>query len=197
MKLKMLYFSLLVALLSGCSMQPKTYPVLVEIDDAIFVSLPKPAELKQSLNVSQLITAQWGQGKQQKLQVQLQVDKQQVVLAGFSAWGARLLSLNYSGKEIQTSVLSGLTDTLPKPEQVLFNVMLSIWPIESWQAPLSKIGWQLIESPLGRKLLDNNGQVIIDVTYQRLPYIDGVIVFKHYKLDYTITIETNKINADK
>jgi hypothetical protein len=176
-------------------MQPGTAPVQVEVAKAVFVSLPKPAELQETLNVSQLISAQWGENKQQKLLVQLQADPQRVVLAGFSAWGARVLSLSYSGAEIQTYLLSGLADTLPKPEQVLFNVMLSIWPVQAWEKQFSSIGWTLTESGLKRKLIDDKGQLIIEVAYQTKPYIDGTIVFKHHTLDYTITIETS--NTDK
>ncbi|WP_028864491.1 DUF3261 domain-containing protein [Psychromonas aquimarina] len=200
MKLKCLYFPILIMMLSACSMQPQTHPVQVEVNKDVFVTLPKPAELGERLNVSQLITAQWGHAegnKEQKLPVQLQVDQQSVVLAGFSAWGARIISLSYSGEEIQTYVLSGLADTLPKPEQVLFNVMISIWPVESWSAPLAQIGWSLVESDFERFLLDENGQIVASVSYQAHPYIDGIIVFKHLQLNYTITIETSKSDTDK
>lgn len=198
MKFKYIYFPMiLMIILSACSMQPQTHPVLVELNQNQFVTLPKPAQLGQTLNASQLITAQWGDNKQQKLLVQLQVDKQSVVLAGFSAWGARILSITYSGDEIQTYLLSGLADTLPKPEQVLFNVMISIWPVEAWKEPLAQIGWLLIEKDLKRELMDEKGVVIADVTYQTRAYIDGMIVFKHYPLDYIITIETHTINTDK
>jgi len=190
MRLKWLFFPILL-MVSACSMLQQTYPLQVEVDQGVFVALPKPQQLGQTLNVSQLITAQWN-NKQKKLLVQLQVDKESVVLAGFSAWGARILSLTYSGDEIQTYLLSGLADSLPKPEQVLFNVMISIWPVDAWQKPLAQIGWQLKEKGLQRTLLDDKGQVIATVTYQKKPYIDGVIVFKHHTLDYSITIETNR-----
>lgn len=192
MKRNYFLWFIFVLLLCGCSMQSAKHSVLVEIADNVFVSLPKPIELGSSLSVSQLITAQWDENKEQKLLVQLQVDSKQVVIAGFSAWGARLLSLNYSNDQINTFVLTGFVEKLPQPEQVLFNVMLSVWPISAWEKPLQKIGWRLIENGLKRQLLDKKGQLIVDITYQARPYINGVIKFKHHLLDYTITIETNK-----
>jgi hypothetical protein len=184
-------------LLSACSLQPKfeqgVHPVEVEVTNGVFVVLPKPGQLKQELNVSQLITAYWGEegkAQQQKLFVQLQVDQQQVVLAGFSSWGARILSLNYSGVQIDTYVMADLADTLPKPEQVLFNVMLSIWPVESWITPLQKIGWQLKETNLQRLLIDQKGRVVVEINYQNKPYLTGLISFKHLALNYQIDIET-------
>lgn len=187
---------------TACSLQPITNvdsvnkQVQVEISSNQFVDLPLPEQLQQTLNVSQLITAQWGEGSKQKLLVQLQVDQQQVVLAGFSAWGVKLLSLNYvknqTGNQIETSVMTGLGETLPSPEQVLFNVMLAIWPNQAWQAPLDNIGWRLQETELQRLLLDQQGDVVISIDYQKTPYLDGTITFKHHRLHYTILIETKR-----
>lgn len=201
MQLFIVLFSSII--LSACSLQPALekvkQPVAVEISSGVFVSLPKPAQLKQVLNVSQLITAHWNnEGKeqrQQKLLVQLQVDQEQVVLAGFSSWGARILSLNYSAEQINTYVMTGLADTLPKPEQVLFNVMLSIWPVEAWIIPLQQIGWQLKETALQRLLIDDQGQVIVEINYQKKPYLTGLISFKHLILNYQVDIETNLSGA--
>ncbi len=187
-------------ILSACSLNPTleqttvtqtSDAVQVEVTTGVFVNLPQPKQLQQTLNVSQLISAQWGETGQQKLLVQLQVDQKQVVLAGFSSWGARILSLEYSGIEIETYVLAGLAETLPKPEQVLFNVMLSIWPAEAWTEPLQQIGWQLVESDKQRLLLDQNKQTIVEISYETTPYLAGLITFKHIPLDYTIEIETH------
>jgi len=197
MKLLIIVLSLL---LSACSINPKMqlaiHSVQVELAPQQFVDLPQPKDLQQSVNVSQLITAQWGDSNKQKLLVQLQVDRQQVVLAGFSAWGVKLLSLSYFGSEvgnkIETDVMAGLANTLPKPEQVLFYVMLSIWPESSWQAPLSSIGWKLQERDLQRLLIDENGEEVVIIDYQKKPYLDGKITFKHQRLNYTVIIKTKQ-----
>ncbi|TEW54090.1 DUF3261 domain-containing protein [Psychromonas sp. RZ22] len=185
-------------LLSACSMQPKmqqaTHPVQVEITPGQFVNLPQPKELQQNVNVSQLITAQWGEANQQQMLTQLQVDQEKVVLAGFSAWGVKLLSLTYLGEDggnkIETNVIAGFADKLPQPEQVLFNVMLSIWPKSSWDKPLAAIGWKLKETALQRLLIDQNGKVVVTIDYQKKTHLDGKITFKHQGLNYTVIIET-------
>lgn len=189
----------LVLLLSACSLQPKmqpaTHSIKAEIAPDTFVVLPQPIELKESINVSQLITAQWGNDSKHKLLIQLQVDQQKVVLAGFSAWGVKLLSLRYfgvnAGNKIETNVMAGLEQTLPQPERVLFNVMLSIWPQSAWQAPLEQIGWKLQENNRQRLLVDNNDQVVVTIDYEKIPYLSGKITFKHHRLNYNVTIETN------
>jgi hypothetical protein len=197
MKLLLMTIALL---LGACSFQPSmqadTNHVQVEITPKQFVTLPQPEDLQQNINVSQLISAQWGEENKQQLLVQLQVDEQQVVLAGFSAWGVKLLSLTYYGEQasnkIETNVMTSLAGTLPKPQQVLFNVMLSIWPQESWLSPLNAIGWKLQESDLQRLLIDQDDNVVVVIDYERKPFLTGKITFKHLLLNYTVIIETKE-----
>lgn len=181
-------------LLSACSMQPNTQSVKVAVAEDQFVDLPEPAQLQQEVNVSQLISAQWQDNKTQRLLVQLEVDQQKVALAGFSAWGAKLLSISYWGKDfghrIETQVMSGLADKLPAPEQVLFYVMISIWPEQAWQNRLNKIGWRIQDKPLQRQLFDDKGNLVLVIDYQQEPHLQGTITLKHLKQGYTVTIQT-------
>ncbi|MEF1228732.1 DUF3261 domain-containing protein, partial [Vibrio fortis] len=132
--------------LSACTLGPQnTRQAMVTIDESTQVALPKPIQLGYELTASQLIAASWGE-TQQQLPVQLQVNQNKVVLAGFSSWGTRILSLQYQDDTIETQVLTGLDDSLPAPEQVLFNLMLTLWPIEAWQNSMSDIGWHIVET---------------------------------------------------
>jgi hypothetical protein len=181
--------AMLVMTFSGCAMKPKQQANQVSIAPDTFVTLPTATQLGYSLTASQLITAQWAEQTHQ-LPVQLQVDGQKLALAGFSSWGSRILSLTYENQTIEASVLPGLDDTLPKPEQVLFNLMLTLWPLDAWHKPLENVGWQLIETAQHRQLIDNKGIVIADINYQSPQHLDGDITFINHQFGYTITIKT-------
>lgn len=115
-----------------------------------------PGTLGYNLKASQLITATWSQEgvqKSEQLPVQLQVDNESIVLAGFSSWGTRILSLTYDGIDISTNVLPGLDGKLPAPEQVLFNLMITLWPTASWEPILNEINWKIIEDTHSRSIL--------------------------------------------
>ena len=180
-------------LLSACSMvsqQPTGASVAIDKDTEL--ALPLPAELGYSFTASQLISATW-QDDTQQLPVQVEVTPDKIVLAGFSSWGTRILSLQYQNQAIETQVLSGLGATLPQPEQVLFNLMLTLWPIEAWAQPLQGIGWHLVDTDNSRTVFDENQQAIIEIDYQAEPGAQkttGNIVFKHLTQGYTITIQT-------
>lgn len=191
--LKITFVTLVGVMLSACSMvsqQPTGASVSINNDTEL--ALPLPAELGYSLTASQLISATWETDTQQ-LPVQVEVTADKVVLAGFSSWGTRILSLQYQNQVIDTQVLSGLGATLPQPEQVLFNLMLTLWPTEAWTQPLQTIGWHLVDTDNTRTVFDDDQQAIIRIEYQAKanePKLSGDIVFKHLIQGYTITIQT-------
>jgi hypothetical protein len=193
MPFKPFALAILVFTFSGCAMKPEPQANQVSIAPDTLVTLPTAAQLGYSLTASQLITAQWAE-KTHQLPVQLQVDSQKLALAGFSSWGSRILSLTYENQTIEASVLPGLGDTLPKPEQVLFNLMLTLWPLDAWHKPLEDVGWQLIETAQHRQLIDDEGMVVADINYQSPQHLDGDITFINHHLGYTITIKTLDYN---
>ena len=183
-------FSIILNACSLVSQQPTVASVTINKDTEL--ALPLPEELGYSLTASQLISATWQEDTQQ-LPVQVEVTPDKVVLAGFSSWGTRILSLQYQNQAIETQVLSGLGATLPQPEQVLFHLMLTLWPAEAWARPLQGIGWHLVDTDNSRTVFDDKKQAIIRIEYQAEPNrhkTAGNIVFKHLPQGYTITIQT-------
>ncbi|WP_425667367.1 DUF3261 domain-containing protein [Vibrio tubiashii] len=201
MKSRFLSQTLLATLLgvtvSACSSTPQSTTTVVQITQQEQVNLPTPSDLGYSLTASQLIEATWNSNKQQRteqLPVQLQVSGDKLVLAGFSSWGTRILSLNYQDDEITTEVLSGLGGVLPPPEQVLFNLMITLWPVSAWEAPLNKVRWQIIDNYNTRAIFDNSGKKVIDIQYSNKDRLSGDIVFHHLIDNYTIKIKTLHFN---
>lgn len=200
---RLIHFSLMTCitlLLSACSMNALPLKESsVTIEPGVDLTLPQPHELGYSVTASQLISATW-EDKTHQLPVQLQVDADKVILAGFSSWGTRILSLKYQDNQIDTDILTGLDQTLPQPEQILFNLMITLWPIDAWQQPLQAIGWYMVETNNTRKIFDENDQAIIEITYQ---YSEEVkpsetqsaklakqVTFEHLTQDYKIQIQT-------
>ncbi|MDC5811373.1 DUF3261 domain-containing protein [Vibrio europaeus] len=189
--------TLLGVTLSACSLTPQSTTPVVQITQQEQVSLPTPGDLGYSLTASQLIEATWNSDEQKRteqLPVQLQVSSDKLVLAGFSSWGTRILSLNYQDDEIKTEVLSGLGGVLPPPEQVLFNLMITLWPVSAWEAPLNKVRWQIIDNYNTRAIFDNSGKKVIDIQYSNKDRLSGDIVFHHLIDNYTIKIKTLQFN---
>lgn len=189
--------TLLGVIVSACSSTPQSTTPVVQITQQEQVHLPTPSDLGYSLTASQLIEATWNSDKQKRteqLPVQLQVSGDKLVLAGFSSWGTRILSLNYQDDEITTEVLSGLGGVLPPPEQVLFNLMITLWPVSAWEAPLNKVRWRIIDNYNTRAIFDNSGKKVIDIQYSNKDRLSGDIVFHHLIDNYTIKIKSLQFN---
>ncbi|MBD1575177.1 DUF3261 domain-containing protein [Vibrio sp. S11_S32] len=197
--IKGLLVTAILLLLSACTANSVTSSdkdqAKVEIAKDVWVTLPTPNQLGYDLTASQLISVTY-QDSNNQLPTQLQVSDNTLVLAGFSSWGTRILSLQYADNQIDSHVMTGLGNTLPKPQQVLFNLMITLWPIEVWQQPLSQLGWRLTQtddpSSQGkqRQLIDDKGQVVADIHYQNQNALKGDITFINPSLGFTIKIKT-------
>lgn len=189
---------MLGVLLTACSSTPQSSTPKVAIAKQTNVNLPTPASLGYSLTASQLVEAQWQNAEQtrnEQLPVQLQVTTDKLVLAGFSSWGTRILSLTYQNDMISTDVMNGLGGVLPQPEQVLFNLMITLWPSSAWEAPLNKVRWQIIDEDNSRAIFDNHGDKIIDILYSNKDRLKGEITFHHLIDNYTVKIKTLQFTA--
>lgn len=174
---------------SGCMSRPEMRDNRVEISPAVFVAMPTPGELGYALEASQLVTVEVG-GEIHQLPVQLQVDSGRLALAGFSSWGSRIMGLTYEDGHISASVISGLGKTLPEPEQVLFNVMITLWPLEAWNEPLASQGWKIETAPKERRLINREQETVATISYETEPYLDGTMVFMNHPLNLKVTIKT-------
>ena len=192
-KFKTLKTAALALMLSACTAMPQSQTPEVALNDKVSVQLPSARSLGYSLAASQLIVATWNADeskRSEQLPVQLQVNADKLVLAGFSSWGTRILSLEYQDDQISTELLTGLKGVLPQPEQVLFNLMITLWPSSAWEAPLNKVKWQIIDTENSRAIFNSAGEQVIDIQYSNADKLAGEIRFHHLIDDYTITITT-------
>ncbi|OED84842.1 hypothetical protein BCS93_04470 [Vibrio breoganii] len=190
---KVLSVLVLNILMVACASSLKLSTPTVQIAGGKTVHLPSPSSYNYDLTASQLIEATWVEDdtvKSSQLPVQLQVTGDKLVLAAFSSWGTRILSVTYQGDSISTNVMPGLSGALPPPEQVLFNLMITIWPRSAWEESLSNVRWKMNENDDGRAIFDENGRKVINIQYKSHPKLDGDIVFHHLVNDYTIVIKT-------
>lgn len=183
--------SLLAVLLSitGCSLSPRTadnnpYPK-AWLMPGVQVTLPAPG-ISPTVNQQQLLTASVN-GKQQSLLVLLHADQQKISLAGLSSLGIRLFLLTYNDSGIHTAQTLILPE-LPPASQVLADIMLSHWPIASWQAQLPA-GWTLRDNANRRELRDPRGKLITEISYMQRDGRREPIALTQYAFHYHIAIQ--------
>ncbi|MDR1283077.1 MAG: DUF3261 domain-containing protein, partial [Opitutaceae bacterium] len=157
------------------------------------ITLPPPtlATPPAPLHCEQLLRAS-AAGRTYTLHAILDADGHQIKLAGLTTLGIRLFRLGYAGNLVTTEKLPGAPASLPPPSQVLADIMLTWWPIDTWTAHLPA-GWTLSDdTPALRTLRDPRGAVVIEINYRLMSAGDRDVPasLRHHIYDYQIQITT-------
>ncbi|RRJ95258.1 DUF3261 domain-containing protein [Opitutaceae bacterium TAV4] len=125
----------------------------------------------------------------------LDADGRKLTLAGLSPMGLRLFLLTYEDGRITAEKLPALPASLPPPAQVLADIMLAWWPLESW-APRLPAGWTLADdSPARRVLRDPDGNPVAEIHYRETgpaaaPRRADPVLVRHHSFGYEIRLTT-------
>ena len=178
--------ALLILMLGGCAINsPSGTEPQAWLKRGVQVKLPAPL-LDKPVSQQQLLTATVN-GKQQSLLVLLNADGKSLQLAGLSPLGIRLFKVVYDQTGIHTGQAIKI-EGLPPANQVLADIMLSYWPVQSWQ-PLLPAGWTFDEQPLRRTLLDNEGHAITRIDYVTQGGTRQPVSITQMAFHYQITIQ--------
>jgi len=178
--------ALLILMLGGCAINsPSGTEPQAWLKRGVQVKLPAPL-LDKPVSQQQLLTATVN-GKQQSLLVLLNADGKSLQLAGLSPLGIRLFKVVYDQTGIHTGQAIKI-EGLPPANQVLADIMLSYWPVQSWQ-PLLPAGWTFDEQPLRRTLLDNEGHAVTRIDYVAQGGTRQPVSITQMAFHYQITIQ--------
>lgn len=172
--------------LTGCATRPDNSTPQAWLKPGVRVSLPVP-ENAVPFSQQQLLTGTF-KGKQQSLLVLLNVERQQLVLAGLSPLGIRLFQVRYDPQGIH-SEQSVVLPEMPPASQVLADIMLSHWPVSAWQ-PLLPAGWTLTDSGDRRQLMDNHGAPVAEIRYLQRGAQRQPVSIRQFAFGYFITIQS-------
>jgi hypothetical protein len=117
----------------------------------------------------------------------LHADEQKITLAGLSSVGIRLFKLTYdeNGLHAEQSII---VPQLPPASQVLADVMLSLWPLETWRARLPN-GWTIVDKGNQRELRNASGKLVTEIAYLQRNGLREPISIQQHAFKYQITIQ--------
>lgn len=144
-----------------------------------------PADLGQAVSVQQHLTVERN-GRIDELDAALEIDAQHIELVGL-AFGQRVLSLNYDGKELTTWRHLMLPRQV-RAEDVLEDMQLTLWPVGSIAASLPD-GWHIEEADGVRRLFLKD-ELVATITYAAQPRWSGTIVMDNLRYKYKLTIQS-------
>ena len=144
-----------------------------------------PAALGQAINLQQHLTVERN-GRIDELDAALEVDADHLEMVGL-AFGQRVLSLHYDGKELKTW-RHALLPAQVRAEDVLEDLQLTMWPLNSIAEALP-VGWRIEDDGLHRRLyLDDI--VVLKIEYSGFPRWSGTVRLENLRYKYSLTIQS-------
>lgn len=144
-----------------------------------------PAALGEAISIQQHLIVERG-GRIDELDAAIEVDAQHVGMVGL-AFGQRVLTLDYDGKELK-SWRHVMLPSQVKGEDVLEDMQLALWPVEAVAAALPA-GWRIEENCMQRRLY-LGPELVTTVAYSATPRWNGTIKMDNLRYKYRLTIES-------
>ncbi|MES2048362.1 MAG: DUF3261 domain-containing protein [Pseudomonadota bacterium] len=183
MRHRLRYFSVLLVLLLAACTTVQPVPARLGLKLA-------PAALGQAINLQQHLTVERN-GRVDELDAALEVDADHLEMVGL-AFGQRVLSLHYDGKELKTWRHALLPEQV-RAEDVLEDLQLTMWPIDSIVQALPS-GWKIEDDGLQRRLyLDD--VVVLKIEYSGLPRWSGTVKLENLRYKYSLTIQSVVVDS--
>jgi hypothetical protein len=173
-----------VWMLAACANVPGTSHPQAWLRPGTRVSLPVSG-LSPGLSAHQLLTTHY-RGREHSLMVLLKADAQQLSLVGLSTAGIRLFTLQYDARGLHTEQHVPVPG-LPPASQVLADIMLSYWPVASWQRLLPD-QWRLLDEGAQRQLLDPDGALVLVIDYDESGAVRQPVHIRQWAFGYDIRI---------
>lgn len=167
----------LLLALAGCASTPPQAPARLGLKLA-------PQALGASVSVQQHLVVERA-GRIDELDAALEVEPSHLDLVGL-AFGQRVLSLHYDGKEM-TSWRHLMLPAQVRAEDVLEDMQLTLWPREAIELALPA-GWRIEDSGLRRTLFLHDEAVTV-IDYSAMPRWSGTVVLDNLRYRYRLTIQ--------
>ncbi len=167
----------LLLMLAGCATAPAPVARL-----ALKLS---PAAMGETISVQQHLTVE-RDGRIDEIDAAIEIDDKRVDLVGL-AFGQRVLTLHYDGKELKTW-RHVMLPSVVRGEDVLQDMQLALWPVEAIAAGLPA-GWRVQEAGLERRLYRGE-ELVTMIAYSAKPRWSGTIKMNNLRYGYRLTIQS-------
>jgi hypothetical protein len=166
----------LALLLAGCATPPAPKRLGLKL---------APASLGQSISLQQHLKVERG-GRIDELDAALEVDPARLELVGL-AFGQRVLTLHYDGKEL-TTWRHFMLPAQVRADDVLEDLQLTLWPAEAINAALAA-GWRVEDHDL-RRTVYHDADAVTVIDYSVMPRWSGTAVLNNLTYKYRLTIQS-------
>lgn len=177
-------FLLITLLLGACTSHYQGQNERVLIADSVEFKLLPTIPFKDGLILTQSATVTYDQ-ETHDLIFHTEIRDRTLTMVGLSPTGTRLFTIVTQEGQVRAEGFSSIIESI-KPEFLLADMQLSLWPMEQLQANIS--GAEYLEINAVNRLLKANNSTIISIHYSEPDHLTGQIEFTHQQRGYTLSL---------
>jgi hypothetical protein len=170
---------------AGCSAVPAPEPATEGAPEQ--PPLLAPATLGASRDSGQILRAAFGE-HEAVLRCVVRVTPQQIDVVALTALGQRALSLDWNGKDWKVETAPMVPAAL-RPEWLLADLQLALWPLPALQAAYAPAGWEVSEPGGSVRRLRHDGRLVAEVEYADADPWKGRYWISNFRFGYALAIE--------
>lgn len=162
----------------------------VQIAPDLSLTLPRPADLGQSVEVMQLVTARYGD-QTYAFEARVSATADQFLMVGLDSLGRRAMTITWSDAAISYESAPWLPPQL-RPENVLADMVLLYWPESTVKQALAPSGGVVTAVP-GRRTIAKAGEPIVQIQYGASPDgspWSGSLRYRNLAFDYEMDVQS-------
>ena len=182
--MRFLSLTLTLLLLTGCLSRYQQKVDQVSIADKVHYTLLPTIPFKNGLTLTQSATVTY-QDDSHDLIFHTEISNRQLTMVGLSPTGTRLFTIVMQEGTVNAEGFSSMIDTI-KPEYLLADLQLSLWPLEQLNQNLSGASVEEASS-LTRSVIQANNP-LITVRYSEAEHFKGDIQFIHHQRGYSLNL---------
>ncbi len=173
----------------GCAHRtaPRPAPASAWAPQSEQVPLLPPATLGASRDAQQILRAAFGE-HEATLRSVVHVTPQQIEVVVLTALGQRAMSVTWDGKDWQVETAPMVPSGL-RPESLLADVQLALWPLPALQAAYHAAGWEVSEPGGGVRRLRHDGRLVAEVDYADADPWQGRYWISNFRFGYSLAVE--------
>lgn len=150
-----------------------------------------PATLGSVQSASQRLRAAYAD-QEVSLDCAIDVTAERITVIGLIPAGPRVFSVTYDGQHVDAQTSAGAPAAL-KPERLLNDLQLALWPKAALERAFDNSRWRLAEpDPRTRRLL-HDGKLVAEVHYADPDPWSGRLWLVNFDDDYSIAIESQRL----
>lgn len=152
------------------------------------LTLPDASDLGQTVEVSQLVTARYGD-QSFTFESHISATPERFLMVGLDSLGRRGMTITWSGTTIDYDAAPWLPGQL-RPENVLADMVLLYWPEDIVRQALAPSGGEVTSAP-GRRTISKNGSPIVEIEYRPAAggsFWSGELRYRNLPFNYQLDV---------